>query len=298
MSIGSQLTPRLRRRVGVTGATVICLYLLSGAVIKVTYGYEHCRELPRSDLAWFRYQMSSFGPIPMSALFGPAFRGYVGDIGNPWAMSGEDEAGMIAPTEAHKRAMRRIIEKSPNSFWAPGAAYGLAQIEMQGEPNPDTIAAYYRGIMVRFPRSIYNEDALQNIARAYGADSSRNADTRRAYEELLQRYPFSRYRSEAYRFLFDSERSAQHLPEALQWAEKWSAVAPVQERFEALIDVVGLRQSTGDMEGASRVKRSIPSPPSRPSIAVFADGSVELSPAQTITRNRRFAARRKLARGR
>ena len=47
MSIGSLLTFGLRRRAGLLGAGVICLYLVSGAVIKVAYGYEHRGQLPR-----------------------------------------------------------------------------------------------------------------------------------------------------------------------------------------------------------------------------------------------------------
>jgi hypothetical protein len=283
MSIGSPLTPRLRRRVGLTGAGFICLYLLSGAVLKVAYGYEHRGELPRSDLAWFRYQMSSFGPIPVSALFGPAFSAYIGDIGNPWAMSGEDESGLVGPTEPHKRAMHRVLDRNPNSIWAPGIAYGLAQIEMQGESNPDIVAADFRGIINQFPNSIYNQDALRDIARAYAGDPKRHTEAQQSYEELLQRYPQNRYRSEAYRFLFESERDAQHLSQSLSWAEKWSALAPVQERFEALVDVMELRKSSGDLEGARRAAADTIAAVEAFNRA-FADGTAVLTPSQTITR--------------
>jgi ABC-type transport system involved in multi-copper enzyme maturation permease subunit len=282
MSIGSQLTFRLRRRAAAAAVGVLSLYLISGAILKVAYGYEHRSELPRSDLAWFRYQMSSFGPIPMTSLFGSAFKGYIGDIGNPWSMSGQDESGLIGPGEAHIRAMHRVLETSPNSIWAPSVDFGLAQIEIQGESNPDTIAARFRETINRYPTSPYNQDALRQIAVAY-VDAKRLTEGRATYEELLQKYPDSRFRSGAYRFLFETERAAQHLPDALLWAQKWSAAAPVQERFEAYADVMELCKMSGDLQGAKRAAAETISAVEAFNHA-FDEGSLTLTPAQTITR--------------
>ncbi len=251
ISIGSPLTVRHRRRAAITAGCIVCVYILSGAVLKVGYGYSHLSELPDSDLAWFRYQMAPFGPIPVSALFGPSFRRYVGDIGNPWNMSGDDTVGVYGDTEAHKQGMHSVLDKNPGSVWAPSIAFGLAKIETQGEQNPDKVAANFLVIISHFPGSPYNQDALWEIARSY-ADANRPADALAVYGELLQRYPANRHRSAAYRFLFENEKKAQHLPQALGWAEKWSGVAPVTERFEALIDVAQLRKDSGDIEGAKR----------------------------------------------
>jgi tetratricopeptide (TPR) repeat protein len=282
MSVGSPVTLRMRQRAGAGAAAVICLYLASGAVLKVNYGYAHRGVLPRSDLAWFRYQMASFGPIPVSALFGPAFNAYIGDIGNPWAMTGEDENGLIGPTEAHRRAMHRVLDRYGSSIWAPSIAYGLGQLEINGETKVDNAAAYYRAIIGRFPDSPYNQDLLRNIAQAY-IDAKRPADARGVYEEMVRRYPQNRYRSEAYSFLFETERRANHPTEALQWAEKWSEVAPVQERFLALVDVLELRKSSGDLAGAKRAAADTITAVDAFNKAV-ASGKVELTPSQTITR--------------
>lgn len=281
-SVGSQLTVSLRRRAAIAAAAAMLVYLLSGAIIKVTYGYSHRGALPRGDLAWFRTQMAPFGPIPVVSLFGPSFRSYIGDIGNPWRISGGDEADLLGNTDAHKRAMHSALDRSPDGLWAPSLADGLAQLEAHGDLTPDGVVAYYRSIVNRYPSSPYCQNALREIARTY-SDANRTVDARAAYEELLKRWPENRFLSEAYRFLFESERDAHHLAQAQQWAEKWSAVAPVLERFEALIDVAELRQQNGDMEGARRAAHD-----TLAAVAAFdsevAAETITLTPAQTITR--------------
>ena len=278
LSIGSPLTIRVRKRAAVIAVFIVGIYILSGAILKVTYGIRHRGELPQGDMAWFRYQMAPFGPIPVASIWGPSFRAFVGDIGNPWRIAAADEGDRLGDTEEHRRQLHGILDKDPHSMWAESAADGLAILETRGM-NAEQATLYYRKIIDQYPGSPYLQNLLRDIARA-NAEANRLPEARAAYEELLQKVPMSRHRSEAYRFLFESERDANHAAQALQWAARWSAVAPIHEKFEALMDVAVLRQAAGDAVGAKQAVQQMMEAVTAFRKAVESD-SITLSPKQT-----------------
>ena len=132
-SVGSPHTVRVRARSATAAAAIIAFYLLSGAILKVSYGYADLGSLPGSDLEWFRYEMAPFGPVPVASLFGPSFRSYIGDISNPWHVSGVTDSDMLGDTASHRRALQSSLESDPNSIWAPSGNFALAQLSISAK---------------------------------------------------------------------------------------------------------------------------------------------------------------------
>ena len=114
---------------------------------------------------------------------------------------------------------------------------------------------------------------------------------------FLQRAPGSRFRSDAYRALYVSDRGAGNMAGALQWAERWSGVAPVQEKFEALMYVAELRKANGDLAGARTAAQESLVAVKAFDNAMQAD-SLVLTPAQTLPAARSLPLRRSARRGR
>jgi tetratricopeptide (TPR) repeat protein len=250
-TLGSTYTLRTRRRALIGAAALLGFYLVSGAALKVGYGYAHRGKLPPNDVAWFRYQFAPYGPIPVAVLFGPAFTRYLGEFTNPWRLVQDEESDLLGDTRKHRRGLQEVQERMPDSLWAPSAADARARIEARRQTKPEDAVAYYRHIVERYPQSPYVDYALRQVARIF-ADAQRPEEARAAYMQLLQRFPNSVYRPEALRFLVETEQQAGHLPEAARWAQQWTASAPIQERFEAWIDLAEIRKAEGDLAGAKQ----------------------------------------------
>ncbi len=135
--------------------------------------------------------------------------------------------------------------------------------------------------MKRFPSGPYELKFILAIARTY-SDMGKEDEARTAYSDLLSHHATGKYQSEAYRYLCESQTRAKAYKEAQQWAEKWSDVAPVEEKFEALMDVMQLRRQNGDSAGADKAAKEM-----LDAIAAFREAvkseSVELSPKQENT---------------
>lgn len=249
--LGTPNTAKTRINSIIGAAALIIVYLISGAVVKVGYGYTHRGKLPPSDLAWFRYNLASYGPIPVMPLFGPAFSRYLGEFTNPWRVSDGDESDLLGDTSKHQRDLKYVVDKMPGSMWAPSAADALARILGRRQRNIEDTVAYYQYVIDHYPNSPYVEYALRQIARSY-SEAKRQPEARTAYMNLLQKVPGSDYRSEAFRFLVGMDQKAGHLPDAAGWAEKWTESAPIYEKFEAWMSVTEIRKAEGDISGAKQ----------------------------------------------
>ena len=247
-SVGSPLTMRSRRRSTTAAAVLLSAYLLSGAFLKTSYGYSHRGELPRGDLAWFRYQLGPFGPIPVEALFGRNFQAYIGDIGNPWRPSAE-ETDLLGASADHLHRMHLALEHDPHSIWAPSIAYALCEMEGHHGKNPDQAVAYLRDVLGKYPVSPYVGLELRDIARIY-IDANRPKEALAPFEELLKRDPQSAARSEAFRYLYEYAVTNGNTSDALKWAQSWAQSAPIHEKFEALFNAAKLTLAAGDKTGA------------------------------------------------
>jgi len=69
----------MRRRAMIAAVTLIAFYMVSGAALKVVYGYANRGSLAPNDVGWFRRQFLPYGPIPVASLFGSDFARYLGE---------------------------------------------------------------------------------------------------------------------------------------------------------------------------------------------------------------------------
>jgi ABC-type transport system involved in multi-copper enzyme maturation permease subunit len=198
-SLGSPQTVRNRRRALLAFAGFVLFYLVSGAAVKVNYGYKHRGSLPPNDLIWFRYQFASYGPIPVARLFGPAFTRYLGEFKNPWRVE-QEEGDRFGDTAEHRRALREIVETMPGSIWAASAADALARLESRGQQTIEGAVAPFQRVVSDYPNSPYVDSALRQIAIRHN-DAGNVREARATYEELLKRFPNSRFRRDAERYL-------------------------------------------------------------------------------------------------
>jgi len=242
-TLGTPLTLRRRRQALAGAATVLAFYLVSGAVLKVVYGYSMRGCLAPNDAVWFRQQFAPYGPLPVASLFGPAFTRYLGELSNPWRLQ-QEETSLAGDTVAHRRALQTVVEKMADSLWAPSAAELLARLEAPKQDTLEAEIAYYRRIVERYGYSPYLPFGLRQMARAY-AEAGRDEEARAAYQELLSRCPGSVYRSEALRYMMESDRRRKDLVSAVRWAQEWARAAPVQERFKAYLALAEILKEMG-----------------------------------------------------
>ena len=255
-TLGSPLTARRRQRAFAGAAVTIAVYLITGACAKVAYAYRNRGDLFPNDVAWLRRQFAPFGPIPVAALFGPNFQAYLGDISNSWRVQQEDEGDLLGETTQHVHDVRRILEKAPNSIWAPSAADLMTRFGIHKGTSLKDKADRFRLIVDRYPNSPYTPYALVEIAHIYmdtmTTDPSQEAEVRAAYETLLARYPQTQYRADAYSFLADSDRRHGDLTAAARHAQSWIDTATVYEKFKAWLLMAQIRRLEGKQDEAKQ----------------------------------------------
>ena len=281
-TLGSPQTKRMRLRALTAAVSILAFYLISGALIRVGYGYANRGKLVPNDVGWFRRQFAPYGPIPVAALFGSDFARYLGEMSNPWRMPEGNEADTIGDTEKHRRDLLDIVTRSPKSAWAPSAADTLARMQARRQAKVEDSVRYYRIVIDRYPESPYVAFAVRQSARAY-LDAGRPTDAEAAYAELQKLAPNSIYRSEALRYLVQSAQLSQRWSDAARWAAQWAGVAPVEDRFDAWIVLAQLRKAQGDDAGAKQAAQA-----ALTAVAEFrralASATIKLMPAQRNAR--------------
>lgn len=109
--------------------------------------------------------------------------------------------------------------------------------------------ANYRLVVEQCSDSPCASYAMLQIARAYARATEEGGDfepqPRAAYEAFLARYPDSEFRSEASRFLAESDRRADNLADAEHKTRDRIASAPVYERFQAWLMLAEILREGG-----------------------------------------------------
>ncbi|HSV72946.1 MAG TPA: tetratricopeptide repeat protein [Chthonomonadales bacterium] len=249
--LGSPFTVLERRRAVSAAGALLAFIVISGAGVKVAYGYAMRGSLEPDDTTWFRRQFAAYGPIPVAALFGGAFRSYVGPIPSTWRLQQQNEADRWGATAQRVRDLREVVDRMPRSVWAPSASEVLARID------PPSAEEHLRRVLERYPQSPLVPGALNRLARIY-ADDGRDDQARAAYLELLERRPRSRYRTEALRFLTADHHRRGEYDAAERWARDWIAAASVRERASAhmaLADI--LHQSGRDADARAAAEQAL-----------------------------------------
>jgi tetratricopeptide (TPR) repeat protein len=253
-TLGSPLTLRRKRRAVAGAVGLLLVYLVSGAVVKVGYAYQHRGKLYPSDAAWVRRQFGPYGPLPVAALFGPTFKAYVGSIPNSWRLTQaqEGEADLLGDTLQHRRDLDRVLKAYPDSIWAPSALELRARLGLWSHTPPETRVGYYRILAERHPNSPYTASALFQIGRVYEeaaeTDPAYGKKAREAFEAFLALYPNSDDSADALRFLTLDARRRGDKAAAGNYARRWITAAPPHEKFMACLTLAELRQEEGDRE--------------------------------------------------
>jgi ABC-type transport system involved in multi-copper enzyme maturation permease subunit/TolA-binding protein len=248
--LGTPLTHRKRRQAVGAAAAICVVYIITGASAKAWFGYRNRGLLVPSDTAWFRQQFASFGPIPASSLFGPAFNRYVGQIPNGWRPNPDGESDLLGNDEQHRVGLRMVVDKMQGSVWAPSAAELLARLDAPRQNAPEKATAFFQTIIDRYPNSPYFPFALREKARLL-SDGQREEAARAAYEDLVKRAPGNKYSAEGYRYLTEYEIRHGNMKGAVSWGEQWVKDAPLQERFTAYLALATARKGQGDAAGAA-----------------------------------------------
>lgn len=248
--LGAAASGRDRRRALAMAVALAAAYIVTAAATKVVYGYAHRGSLVPNDGAWFRTQFSTFGPLPVADLFGPAFRRYLGEIPSAWRVSQEGEEDLLGATPRHIRDLETVLDQMPNSIWAPSAAEMLARMVGHKQKTVEDRVRMFRLIVDRYPDSPYVAWALEEIAQTYD-QFHMQPQAAQAYAELLERRPNSIYQGEALRYLVGTARQAQDWPTAERWAREWLKIAPLYERPVAAIELAEILQAKGDLQGAA-----------------------------------------------
>jgi ABC-type transport system involved in multi-copper enzyme maturation permease subunit len=248
-TLGTGASSRTAKRGVLFLVILLAAYILTGAVLKVAYGYANRGKLIPDDAAWFRKEFASYGPIPVSSLFGPAFKAYLGSFPKIWRINPDEDAQRWDDSPQHRRALRSVIEDTPNSMWAPSAAELLGRLEEAHRDSIESALALYGRIIDKYPQSPYQEQAIRGSARAL-AEVGRKDEAREMYETFLDRVPNSRYRTEAVKFLIESDIERGALDSALMRAKKWAESAPIHEKFSAHLAAAAIHQKAGRVEEA------------------------------------------------
>lgn len=249
--LGTSMTKRQRVRTLAIAGALFSIYLISGATVKVSYAYSHRTNLPPDDAAWIRNQFSTYGPIPLSLLFGPAFNRYIGEVPNAWKVQQEGETNRWGDTDAHRRGLHEVVTRMSGSVWAASAAELLARTEGAQQKTPETKLPYYDRIVQSFPDSPYYAYALRETARTY-EDAGQPEKAEAGFQTLLQKKPDSPYRTEAMRYLFVRAKERGDRVNAEKWAREWTQDPPIQEKYLAWLALAEVLKEKGDVAGAKQ----------------------------------------------
>jgi tetratricopeptide (TPR) repeat protein len=246
---------RARRRSLGWAAALVAIYVVSGACMKVGYGYSQRGRLQPNDGTWFRQQFAAYGPIPVASVFGPAFSRYLGDT-NGWRPAA-DEADMLGDTLKHHRGLREVVDRMPDSLWAPSAAELLGRLSSRQGTTVDERVSVFQKVADRYPNSPYVDVSLREKARIYdGAEMQERA--RDEYEKMVALRPASVFRNEALHYIVNVDAGKGDYSSVAKWAKMWTNSAPIQEKFSAYLALAEALKSRNDTAGAKdAAKRAV-----------------------------------------
>ena len=119
-------------------------------------------------------------------------------------LNGKDEQARTRKEyEAVIASYRRIVLEAPTSSKADGSAFAVAELTAEmGRHFKDEMSLYaavreYKYLRREYPGSKHRIEALLAIGEIYKNDLGDDSDARAALEELLRRYPQSKYAKEA-----------------------------------------------------------------------------------------------------
>ncbi len=193
-----RLLPRICRpaehrdinRILVVAGVVALLYVSTGAAAAVSYAYSHRGALETADVHWLRRQMRLYGPLPVAALFGPAFRVYVTEL--------PASAGSPSTRESRILQLEAALAQYPKSIWADGISYALG-LEREGTEPSEAMVDFQR-VADRFGDSPFAPKALLRIVRA-NAEHASPIQKLAASRRLIGDYPHSAEAARAAEYL-------------------------------------------------------------------------------------------------
>lgn len=243
----ARLVPRLGRaadradltRIAGSVAVLVLVYILTGAATTVGYAYVNRGRLNQRDVLWLRLQMRGYGPLPIAAVFGPAFTAYLAEP--PPAREGGSEK------EARMRLLQQALERWPRSMWADGIAIDLA-FEQDGI-DPRKAVPLYFAVADRYATSPFAPRALAAIFAREKGDID-DADRLSAARRLLADYPQSVEAERAGHVLEQQFPGAVKEPEMLAAALSLGKTGPRAARPYWLVAAARLQWQQGQADAA------------------------------------------------
>jgi hypothetical protein len=194
------------------------LYVVSGVVAVVSYGYIHRAD--KTGPSWLRARVTAYGPLPVARLFGPAFVAYVSAPAGPWRGAGD-------LTDTRVLQLQEALERYPRSIWADAIAMELA--DTQRSSDVQAAARLYLSVPDRYPRSPFAVKALGKLLARRGAAMPFETSLTAA-QRMVAEYPAAPEASEALDLL-EQSYPYQVTPEALlQAVQAGAASAPNARR--------------------------------------------------------------------
>lgn len=247
-ALGAAPTVTARKRALGWATGLIAVYLVSGAALKVGYAYTHRGKVRPEDVTWLRRQFAPYGPLPLSALFGPTFRAYLGDIPNAWRIQQDNEMDSLGDTDEHRKRLKAALDAG-GGVWGPSASDLYARLQASRTKDTALKLAIIDTEIKRYPDSPYLGSLLTYRARTM-ADASMASEATAAFEEVLARVQDPVYRVQALAFLARQDFNQGTYPRAVERAREWAKLAPVQERFVPMVLEADSLRASGDPAGA------------------------------------------------
>lgn len=133
-------------RVVIAVSLLLAFYVVSGAGLTIAYAWRERGHLPTRDITWVRRQMNIYAPLPMPALFGPAFRLYVSQPGEK---------------DLRVNQLRAAVRQWPGSIWADSLAYDLGTEQLTTDPA--SAARDFTAVADLYPSSPFAPVALGDV---------------------------------------------------------------------------------------------------------------------------------------
>jgi len=254
--LGTPQTVKRTRRTLISAVSMLAFVVVSGAVVKVGYGYANRTTLFPNDLGWFRRQFGTYGLLPVSSLFGRDFVKYLGEIPNAWRVQQDGESDIMGDTPKHRKEVRELVEKSPKSLWAPSAAYQTAMWEAKPDKPTDERVGYWQVIVEKYPTSPYAVEAQAQIASLW-EEAPDSAKALAAWKRLLELDPKGKYASSGWRYLTMADQKDKNWESAQRNAQSWVQASPVHEAFQAWMALSEIQAARGDTAGAEQSRGAV-----------------------------------------